>query len=106
MKKLLSILLLFSLCVTAQAGSVITATVTVANTPANGDAITINGSVRTWATTVSSASTEVVIVASIGANATNLYNPFARTPFTTLILQRSGTNGVILRGIIDQTMSV
>lgn len=106
MKKLLTIISAFLLCVTAQAGSVITATITVTNAPADGDTITINGSVRTWKTTVTTASSQILIGASIGANATNMFNQFARTPFTTLSLNRSGTNGVTLRGIVDQTITI
>jgi hypothetical protein len=106
MKRILPIALLFLLCVTTKAGSIITATITVTNTPSDGDTIIINGSTRTWKTTVATASSQISIGASIGANATNMFNQFAGTPFTTLMLRRSGTNGVTLRGIIDQTMSV
>ena len=106
MNRLASILLLLALCVPAFAGSIVTATITVTNTPADGDTITINGDARTWKTTVTATASQVVIGASIGANATNMFNQFARSPFTTLTLSRSGTNGVVLRGIIDQTISV
>lgn len=102
------LLLLLSLCVAvpSYAGSLITATITVTNTPADGDTITVNGSARTWKTTVVTPSTQVTIGASIGANATNLFSQFSGNPFTTLTLNRSGTNGVTLRGIVDQAMTL
>jgi hypothetical protein len=105
MKKLLSILFLL-LCVTGtEGGSVITATITVTNTPADGDTITVNGSVKTWKTTVALSSLQILIGANDGANATNLFNHNARWPYTTLTLTRSGTNAVRLRGIVDQALT-
>lgn len=106
MKKVALLLFAFLFCVTARAGSLITATVTVTNTPADGDTITINGSARTWKTSVATPSSQITIGASIGANATNMFNQFAGTSFTALTLNRSGTNGVTLRGSVDQTITV
>ena len=95
-----------ALACSTHAGSIVTTTITVTNAPADGDTITINGDARTWKTTVTATASQVIIGASIGANATNMFNQFARSPFTTLTLSRYGTNGVVLRGIIDQTISV
>lgn len=106
MKKLFSLSILFLLCVAAHAGSLITATIIVTNTPADGDTITVNASARTWKTSVATPASQITIGASIGANATNMFNQFAGTPLTTITLNRSGTNGVTLRGIVDQTISV
>jgi hypothetical protein len=106
MKRL--ILTIFLLCVASPsyAGSLITATITVTNTPADGDTITVNASARTWKTTVATPVSQILIGASIGANATNLFNQFAGNGFTTLSLDRSGTNGVTLRGVVDQTITI
>jgi hypothetical protein len=104
MKRLLLLLLL---CVApAYAGSLITATITVTNTIADGDTITVNGDARTWKTSVATPATQITIGASIGASATNMFNQFAGTRFTTLSLNRSGTNGVTLRGVVDQAMTL
>lgn len=106
MRLLRTLLLLFSLCVAAHAGSLITATITVTNTPADGDTVIVNASTRTWKTSVATPANQITIGASIGANATNLFNQVAGTPFTTLTINRSGTNGITLRGAVDQTIAV
>src|SRR5688572_21847921 len=54
---------------------------------------------------MTTASSQIVIGASIGTNTTNMFNQFAATPFTTLTLIRNGTNAVRLRGIVDQTLT-
>lgn len=107
MKKILSALL-FLLCVSCSslAGQRITATITVTNTPSDGDTIAINSDTRTFRTSPSDTATEITIGSDIGENATNLFNQFSGTRFTTLQLNRSGTNGVTLAGIVDQAMSV
>jgi hypothetical protein len=101
-------LLLFMLLVSlsAQASNLITATITVTNAPSDGDTLVINGSTRTWKTVVGTASTQVLIDAAIGGNATNLYNQVATYTFTTLTLGHSGTNGITLRGVVGQTITV
>lgn len=102
----LYVFLCFGLCVAAQAGSVVTSTITITNHPADGDTLVVNGSTRTWKTSVATPSSQITIGGSIGANATNLFNQAAGTPFTTLTLNRSGTNGITLRGAVDQALTV
>lgn len=107
MKKLLSLIACLVCCVSPhQAASIITATITVTNAPADGDTLVVNADTRTWKTSVATPSTQILIGASIGANATNLFSQLAYAQFTTLSPSRSGTNGVSLRGIVGQTISV
>jgi hypothetical protein len=106
MKRLFQFLFLLCVAAPSYAGSVITATVIVTNTPADGNTITINSDARTFKTTVATPSSQILIGASIGANATNIFNQFAGNKFTTLTLNRSGTNGITLRGITAQAITV
>jgi len=94
------------LCVAcAHAGSIVTLTITVTNTPSAGDTITVNSVVRTNVASVATAANEILIGANIGACTTNMFNQFASYGFTTLSLNRSSSNIVTLRGIVDQTIS-
>jgi hypothetical protein len=84
----------------------ITAIITVTNAPTtNGQTLVINGSTRTWTNLVVNPSTQILIASSIGQTASNLFNQVAANPFTTLLLTRSGTNAIMLRGNPGQTIT-
>jgi len=109
MKRILPILVTVATLfgVRLHAVDLITATITITNTPSNANTLTVNGNVRTWKTSVASASTEILIGAAIGPSATNLYNHVAVYGFTgPLFLARSSTNIITLRGQPSQSMTV
>lgn len=106
MKIFLLIALVFS-AFTARATDVVTAIITVTNTPSNTDTLTVNGNVRTWKTSVSSIGTDVLIASGIGPTATNLYSHVASYGFSgPLQLTRISTNAITLKGIPAQSMTV
>jgi len=89
------------------ADTVITATIVVTNTPADGNVITVNAATKTWKTQpVATPATQIGITNSIGANATNLYTHAATYPWTALQLSRSGTNGIALTGLVNGALAV
>jgi hypothetical protein len=108
MKRFLLLLAVLFACITpARAVDMITATVTVTATPSNGNTLTVNGSARTWKTSVVTASTDILISSGIGPTATNLYNQVAAYGFSgPLTLARSSTNAITLRGIPGQSMTL
>ena len=110
MKKLLQFLAatlaLFAVSI-AQASDMITATVTVTAAPANNDTLTVNGTTRTWKTSVTVPSTQISVGANIGASKTNLFNQITAYTFTgPLTIGQSSTNVVTLRGQPAQSMTV
>ena len=106
MRIILLIALLFS-TFAAHATDVVTAIITVTNTPSNGNTLTVNGNVRTWKTSVSAVGTDILIASGIGPTATNLYNHVASYGFSgPLQLTRSSTNAITLKGIPAQSMTV
>jgi hypothetical protein len=108
MKRLIQFTVMaIALAFQAYAVDLITATVTVTNTPSNGNTLTVNGSARTWKTSVVTASTDILIASGIGPTATNLYNQVAAYGFSgPLTLARSSTNAITLRGIPGQSMTL
>jgi hypothetical protein len=85
----------------------ITATVTVTNASANNNTFVINGDTRTWKTQpVATPSTQIGVTNSIGAVATNLFNHLAAYPHAgSLLLSRSGTNGITLTTLLSGSMA-
>jgi uncharacterized lipoprotein YmbA len=105
MKKLLSIIFAFTL--TACASDRITATLTVSSIPSAGNTFVPNAKTLTWATsTTASPGTLVLIGASIGASATNLFRQLAAYPLTGPVdIAFSSSNIITLRGQISQALS-
>lgn len=97
MYKLLSLILLCG-SLSAFSADRITAIITVTNTPSAADSLTVNASVRTWVASVATPSSEVLIGASAGASATNLWNQVIRYPFTGITPSFSSSNVITLRG--------
>lgn len=84
------------------AGTVTTATITITNVPSAGNTLTIGANVRTWRASVTTPATEVLIGASIGASATNLYNQIAANQYVPpYALSFSSSNVVTLRSGVD-----
>lgn len=96
MKTILSILVLL-VALSASALDRITATITITNTPADGNTLTVNGDVRTWKTTVVTPATQISITNVVGYSATNLFNQAAAYIYAgPLALSYSSTNGIQL----------
>lgn len=84
-------------CQTAQA-QYVTATITVTNIPSDGDTIVLDGSTRTFKTTVVTPSIQIQIGASSNATATNLFLHLAANPIPTTILSFTVPNVITLQG--------
>lgn len=96
MKRFLTLILFFLWAIAARA-QVITETITLTNTPADGDTIVVNGVTRTWKTTVATPATQIQVTNSVGWAATNLYQQIAANPYSgPLILRYAATNAVSL----------
>ena len=103
MRKLICILVLL-FAASSFAADRVTLTVTITNTPSDGNTLVVNSSTRTWKTSPTAA--QILIGASIGANATNLYNHSAANSYVgPLILQRNGTNAINLVGQVGQALT-
>ena len=106
MHRLLFILLLSLSVLPARAANRITATLTVTNTPSDGDYFILNADTRTWKTAVVTASTQIEIGAAIGAHTTNSYLQTATYPFTGPVYVRlNGTNAVDYIGQVGTAMA-
>jgi len=107
MRRLLLIALLLAIPAISQAASRITATITVTNTPAEGDYFILNSDTRTWRTNaVTIPASEILIGAAIGAHTTNAFLQIAANPFTGPVIPRyNGTNAVDLIGQVSEAMS-
>jgi hypothetical protein len=98
---------LFLFAFTACAADRVTATITITNAPSDADTITINAAARTWKATVTAPATEVLIGASAGASATNLFRQLASyRPSGPVALGFSSTNIITIKGRTGQAMAV
>ena len=104
MKKLLLILLT---CLPAFAASRITATLTITNIPVGLNTFTAAAKTITWTnSTAGSPSTTVLIGASIGASATNLFRQLSSYQLTGPVdLGFSSSNVITIKGAIDQALT-
>jgi hypothetical protein len=84
----------------------IEAKISITNTPATSNLLTLNGQSKMWRTTILDATTQMQITNSIGGHRTNLYNHCNSYPFTNNISVSYGTNtnDVILLGQKNQPM--
>lgn len=103
--EILLLLITMAMAVPTFASQRVTAIITVTNTPSASDSLTVNGDVRTWESSVSIPADEMLIGASIGEHATNMFNSLASSIPTRLVLLHSGTNGVRLIGQVDQALA-
>ena len=109
MKRILStILLLWGLVVSQAASYRITATLTITNVPANGYTMVVNGSTRTWATSVTTPATQIVVSNTVVACKTNLLTQLTTYSFSgpTITTDDGSTNKVLLTGQKNQAMVV
>src|SRR5687767_8144433 len=106
LRSTLFLLLAFSLQPSAFASQLVTLTITQTSTPADGNTLVINGDTRTWKTTVANPLTQVLITSNVNTNNTNLYSHIAISGFTgPLVLQRTASNVITLRGQLDQVIT-
>lgn len=84
----------------------ITATITITNTPADTATIVVNGTTRTWKTTVATASTQIAVTNSIQASTTNLYRHLLLYPLTSVQARYNATNKLDLAGTDGTAMTV
>lgn len=114
MKRLLLILVCLAAAVSSWAATtnVITATIVITNTigVTNGATITVNSDTRTWTNNVVLPVSQILTNSyaghPIGGAASNLFNHVANSAFVGVTLQRSGTNGIALRGAVNGNMVV
>ena len=88
----------------ASAVDKITLTVTVTNTPADGNTFTLNSDVRTWADGVVDPGAQIAVGASIGAATTNMFLQIASNPFSRVTPAWMATNQIELIGAVDLAM--
>ena len=88
----------------ASAVDKITLTVTVTNTPADGNTFTLNSDVRTWADGVVDPGAQIAVGASIGAATTNMFLQIAANPFSRVTPAWLATNQIELIGAVDLAM--
>lgn len=112
MKKTLGILiplLILALLIkpdyTGHAADRITVTLTVTNTPSDGNTFTLNSDVRTWAAGVVDPGSQIEEPASIGEATTNLFLQVAANPFSRVIPKWVSTNEVQFIGATDLAMA-
>ena len=105
--RVLSFLLLTLITVPAL-GDRITALVTVTSNPSAGDTLTVNGNVRTWRTSVSSASTEIGIVGTTSLNNDALFDHVLSYPFTSpfLTITKPTSTSIKLTAPVDAALTV
>lgn len=112
MKRILSILVLLSLCFSARAYTITTITVSFTNTTTatvNGNTLTINGDTRTFTNSVFIPSSQIITNTAQNLSAANLQNHLADFPFANakVGIPTSTTNVVIIGGTnIALTVSV
>ena len=88
----------------ASAVDKITLTVTVTNTPTDGNTFTLNSDVRTWADGVVDPGAQIAVGASIGAATTNMFLQIASNPFSRVTPAWLATNQIELIGAVDLAM--
>ncbi|HUS37376.1 MAG TPA: hypothetical protein VM680_18660 [Verrucomicrobiae bacterium] len=90
------------ICKAADVAPVGTGTITAL--PAHGDSVTINGSVRTFVTNLTSASTQVLIGATTNATASNWWTQLQSYPYTDVSSATYGAR-VFLAGRVNASMT-
>lgn len=96
MRKLLALLIVL-LCASSQAQYLV-GTLTVTNTPADGNTIVINGITRTAKSAVTTPSTQFLIGANTNVTTTNLYQQIAANPILGVLENYASSNVLTLRG--------
>jgi hypothetical protein len=96
MKTLLLILACLTLCLSAKAQQIVTATVTITNNAGTvgGETISVNGILRTWTNTITAANNQILISNNTNTASTNLLLAYASYPAPQVNIFRSGSNSV------------
>ncbi len=78
----------------------------VSTNPSNNDTLVINGSTRTWKTSVATASTQIEIAATAALSKENLFQHVAANPFSgPLILQSVDADSIKLTAQVDGALT-
>jgi hypothetical protein len=102
---LLILVLIFKPDQTSFAADRVTMTLTVTNTPSDGNTFTLNADVRTWAAGVVDPGIQIEEPASIGAATTNLFLQIAANPISRVVPRWVSTNEVEFIGATALAMS-
>jgi hypothetical protein len=102
---LLILVLIFKPDQTSFAADRITMTLTVTNTPSDGNTFTLNSDVRTWAAGVVDPGIQIEEPASIGEATTNLFLQIAANPISRVIPRWVSTNEVEFIGATSLAMA-
>lgn len=87
------------------ADTLVTLTVTVTNTPSDGNTLVVNGATRVWRTSPSIPGSEIELGTNVATTASALYNHASRYAFTGPVQTGlPATNQVTLRGQINQAL--
>lgn len=107
MNRLLSILILLLLCLTARAQTSYTQmTLTVTNAPTNGMTVSINGHLRTWTNSVTAANNQIATTNSGNASATNYWLALISYPEANLTVAFASSNQIVLTAYAGYSLSV
>ena len=89
-------------------GTNVVATVLITNTAgtAEGQTITVNGSLRTWRDVVTTPGTEITTATTINQAAANLLDQVSSFPYAGVTAGASGLNGITLRSPINGNVDV
>lgn len=81
-------------------GNIVTATVAVTNSvgTTNGQTLTVNGDTRTWVSTVTTPSSQILTNSSAQGSATNMFTAVADAPFSKFALSWAGSTNISLQG--------
>jgi hypothetical protein len=102
---LLVLVLIFKPERTGFAADRVTMTLTITNTPTDGNTFTLNSDVRTWADGVVDPGVQIEEPASIGAATTNLFLQIAANPISRVVPRWVSTNEVEFIGATSLAMS-
>jgi len=109
MNRLLAIVFLLVCCLSASAVELVTATISITNTPTtNAQTLTVNGSTRTWTNSASgSPSTLIPVTNSPASSASVLLNHLTQYPFNAGHYEsQTATTNVTIRGRVGEVMTV
>jgi hypothetical protein len=108
-KRLIAILFLFALCLSAQAYVITTVTICFTNTAfgtSNYMTITANADTRKWTNQVFSASTQILTNSTQSGSASALFNHLAIYPFSGVSVGHTATTNVVLTSGRDAALAV
>lgn len=97
-----------ALNLSAASSTRIYATIAITNAPSSGHTLVVNGSTRTWYSTVTNGAVEILRTNTIAGARTNLFSQLVAYPFAgpTVTYYGSSTNDVVIVAPVDTALTV